>query len=504
MPTEGSDVLNRLQAALRTAGESLAKYDADASAVDAQARDLVARRGEALLELARHFLPEITRPAIQSTFEGIRGDLTAILARKESRQRDLRDRLSAAEDAARRLDAETDAVTARLNAKVAGRAALEAKVAETLKADADFQGRSKLALDAEQRLHRDELRVAEVQKEAAEKLPRYDRSKVFLYLYGRKFATPEYRGEGLVKSLDRWVAGLIKFTDARAGYDFLKRTPDLVAAEVARRRDTFHELMAQVAALQKEAADKAGLTAVLTEGDALGTQRDALVAQRDDLRKQAQILQQGLGELDRSQNAFYAEAVERFRAFLADTKLALIERRAKQTPEPDDDAIVAEVGRLDGRLDEIKPRLVELADRRQAADRAREGIERVIGRYRKANFDSDRSYFEDPFDPSRALADFDAGRSDANALWETLDAAQRFRPRWIESTTKGAVEAATSPAGRVILGAILDVATTAAQASAHRGVRRHSEASAWSPPPHDAGPASSSSSEGSFTTGEGF
>ncbi len=79
-------------------------------------------------------------------------------------------------------------------------------------------------------------------REAAEKLPQYDRSRLFRYLHDRGFGTSEYQAAGWVKSLDRWVADLIDFPNARNGYEFLKKAPGLVAAEVARRRDQFAEL----------------------------------------------------------------------------------------------------------------------------------------------------------------------------------------------------------------------------------------------------------------------
>ena len=291
MSLEGTDVFQELQAALGRAKGVLADCQGETDRLDGQMHDLLARRGEALLELARHYLPEISRPVIESTFEGIRGDLFAILAQREARRKELQARLAEGNEEIRRRDAEIDDVTDRLNEKVVLREQLEAKVAEILKGNADFQERSRLALQAEERLHRDEKRVEDMAKEAAEKLPHYDGSRLFRYLYDRGYGTPDYHSKGLVLNLDRWVARLIDYPNARNGYEFLKKTPELVASEVSRRRDQFTELMQQVEAIEKEEADKVGLTAVLAEGDALGTERDRLVQELERLQKQAQDLQ---------------------------------------------------------------------------------------------------------------------------------------------------------------------------------------------------------------------
>ena len=506
---EGPAVFERLKAAREQARLALDDCQGEAARLDAQLRDLLARRGEALLGLARHYLPEMSREAIASTFEGIRADLLAILARREAKRDELKARLDQLDEEIRRRNAEVDDVTRRLNEKVAVRERLESAVAEALKANADFQERSKLALQAEERLHRDETRVADLARESAEKLPPYDRSRLFRYLHDRGYGTPAYKPGDWVRALDRRVADLIDYPNAVNGYEFLKKTPELVAAEVSRRRDQFTGLMKQVEAIEKAEADRAGLTAVLAEGDALGDDRDRLVGEVDRLQKDAQGLQQELAGLERTEGEFHRQAIDRFRSFLGETRLAMLQQRARQTPEPEDDAIVADLAGLDARIEAITPGQAELATRRQDADRLQGGLDRVIRQYRQANYDSERSYFEG-IDPDRQVSRFEEGSIDADALWRTIRSAQKFRPNWVQETVSDGVEFAASPAGRVILGAIVDIAGAAMRDAAYRGVRRRSnEASSFPtiptfPSPSAPDRSSSSGSEGGFTTREGF
>ena len=506
---EGPEVFGALQAALDRARGTLVECQSEDDRLDARMRELLAERGEALLKLAGHYLPEISRSAIESTFQGIRADLLAILDRREVKRAGLKAEIDRAAVDARRRAEEIDGVTRTLNEKVALREQLEAKVAETLKGHADFQERSGLALQAEQTLHRDERRVEELARESAAKLPQYERSRLFRYLRDRGYATSEYRSGDWVRSIDRRVADLIDYPLAKVGYEFLKETPALVAAEVSRRRDRFTELMRQVEAIEKIEADKAGLTAVLEAGDALGRERDRLVGESSRLQQEAQRLRQELIGLDQAQGEFYRQAIERFRSFLGETRLAMLQERARQTPETVDDAIVAEVARLDGQIDAIGPKLADLADRRKAADRIQQGLDRVVRKYREANYDSDRGLFES-FDHRGELARFEEGAIDADDLWRAIQSAQKFRPSWVQETTSTGLEMASSPAGRVILNALLHIAGAALQEAAYRGVRRRSDASPRNfPPPAGGGPGrpsrpSNPSSEGGFTTGEGF
>jgi hypothetical protein len=509
MPTEGTDVFDRLQAELKQARRDLSECQAAASRLDAQMHDFVARRGEVLMQLARQFLPEISRPAVERTFEGIRADLLAILARRDAKERSLEHEAARLDDEARRSNEKLNGVTDLLNEKVAQREQLEARVAEILKTNDEFQQRSKIALQAEEQLHRNEQRVAEIETEAREKLPHYESSRLFRYLYERGFGTPSYAATGWTRSIDAWVAKLIGYIIAKNGYDFLKNTPALVAAEVAKRRDQFTQLMQQVEAIQRAEADKIGLTRVLSEGEALGKERDGLVKTVEELKKEAEGCKNGLAALQQTQNQFYSEALERFRKFLSETKVAVLEQRARQTPEPEDDEIVAELTGLDRQIDEVTPRRSELGARRKAADRRQEGLDLVATRYRHSNFDSQRSYFEDGFDFLRALDQYDKGSLDSEGLWQSIRSAQRFRPHRIESAGAAGAQVIFSPTGRVLMDAILNAANQAMTESAYRGAHRRGDVffptrvpqvpvSFPSPPSMPRLP------EGGFSSGEGF
>ncbi len=435
MAMEGTDVWAAIKHNLKAAKTDLAGCQQAAAQLDAQMREILDRRGQALALLARLYLPEISKPAIESTFGSIRNDLLRILAAKESRQRDLQRQVNTTEEETQRRGGELDQLTKTLNLKVSERERLEAQVAETLKGNDDFQERSKLALEAEEQLHKNEGRVTEIQHEAAEKLPNYEKSRLFKYLYERGFGTPDYKATGWSKDIDTWVARLIDFGNARIGYEYLKKTPGLVAQEVTRRQERFSQLMQQVEAIQHSEAEHAGLlNAVLEAGEALGDKRDLLVQDIERLRKQSQGLQQELARLEKTQNEFYAEAVERFRVFLGETKQAILKQRAQETPEPEDDAIVSELADLNRQNEDMTRQLNDISQRRQAADRVQEGLDLVAQRYRQANYDSQRCYFRQGFDFDRLFGQFRDGTIDSDSFWRAIQASQEFRPHWVEST----------------------------------------------------------------------
>jgi hypothetical protein len=518
MPIEGSTLYMLIRREADHAKSSSEAARAGLAKLDQSSRSLVENKSQALLELARHYLPEMNRPTIERTMKGVRDELMGLLAAKEDAETESRGRLRESERGLSAVEAALDDITKKLNEKVQERGALEAKVAEALKADPEFQKRSSLAAKAESALHRDEQRVSDLQAEAVRKLPKFEKSRLFRYLFDRRFGTPLYAHRGLTRSLDRWVARLIGYSNARVGYEFLKRTPQLVQEEVTRRRAAFDELMGHVEALQKQRADALGLTAVLDAGRALGVERDALVSRRQVAQGQIGSIERELTSLEGTQNRYYQEAIERFRDHLSKSSTAALAERAKLTPEPRDDALVAAVRESDEAIGSLESERQELSGRVGAIDHTRVELEQLVQRFRAKNFDSARSYFTDRFDPAEYLEALRAQRITPSAFWEAIEQNQRFRPHWVEGPTGvdgmgGVVDILNRPESRVLIEAIGDAVNTTLRDSAWRGVRRRAEGPGsggfgipkinWGGGSSGGG-GSSPSRGGGFTSGEGF
>ncbi len=501
----GADVGRTLQGAVDRVRRQLDEHVAGLHALDQQVNDLVARRGGALLDLARHYLPDMSVETIGGSFVEVRDDLLDVLARKQRREREVQDQVAAAERAAEHQEAELARVTEELNAKVAARQKLEALVAERLHGSDEFKQLSDQALTAETELNRNEDRVEEMQAETKKKLPSYNRSRLFKYLYEAHYGTPEYQGKGLTRRIDGWVAKMINYAAARVGYEFLRVTPELMVQEVTRRRDRFNELMQQVEAIEDRVSDEVGLTEVMRAGQQLGAERDQAVgsvatAQDALIKRQHELL-----ALAGSQNEFYEQALARMQSFLASVPQSRLAAESSRTPAREDDAIVAEVAFLSGQLTEADQRGSHLARERRSWDERLGGLQSVLQRFRQAEFDSRRSAFAIGLDVDGLAREFLAGRLGAADLWSQLERSQQFVPEWHEQPGGGLGDVlnhrgSVGDVSQVLLHVLTEVAGAAMRQSAQRGVQRRStvrtqkRASSGRPPFPNRG----------FTNGRGF
>ena len=504
MPIPGVAIYHQLQEALDQSRSFAATQKRDVDLLDVQLNELVAQKGAALLDLARYYLPEFSRAAVESTFAEVRSALLEVLGRKERTQAELTARARRFVETVQTLEDKLDFITQQLNQQVERREQLEIQVADKLKEDVDFQRLSREAAQMEARLQQNEARVHELQSSVNEKLPPYEQSQLFQYLYRNGYGTSEYKGTGITKSLDKWVAKLIDFPKARNGYEFLRTTPKLMAEEVARRQAEFKSLMEQIEAIEYRHTDAVGLTAVLEEGRKLGAKRDEIVATLEKTRTEQQAVDLELQQLDQTQGKFYEEAIRKFEQFLTQTETGVLQTRAQRTPDPRDDEIVARIADLTAQIERLKPQIARAVLERKKADELAGGMDLVVNRFRQNNFDSERSSFADALRTDAELQRYLQGLTKPEELWQVFRRQQQFEPTWAETVSvQGAqivMEALNNPqVSRVLVNATAQVVEGALNSMAQSGIERRA-------PEREARQTQTGRprSGGHFTTGEGF
>lgn len=487
MAISGRQVLEQLRHALEESrGESSSLVEND-KRLKTQVEQLFLERGGAFLELAQHDLPNLRRETIQTAIDGIRRELQEIADRQDRAVAELKDRIGRLQGAEQELVQSRTSLDAELNRVLGVQKQLETTVQSELQRHPDFPQLSQKAVEAEAELHRNEKRVAEVQSESQEKLPAYERSSLFQYLYRRRFLTEEYTARGLTRRLDRWVANLIGYVTAVRGYEFLKKTPELMRAELERRRELFHSLMSQVEAIEQQVADRVGLTSVLTQVTTARQQRDKLDGQIAESRQQAANAKRQLAEFDQDQNRFYREALERYRKYLSQTESAILEQHAKQSPGIEDDAIVSRIRSLTSNIENLQGELQSLTSQVAAATTISDGLDFVVRRMQQSNFDEPHSRFES-LNLNLLLDRFRQGVISKDAFWSELKQKQEFDHPQV-SMTQGTItpldviNVVTHPMTRVLASAMIDVLGQALQSGVNHSIERRSgQEMPWSNP----------------------
>lgn len=494
---------------LRVGAASARRAADDAAAVAANARaHLDATAGErlaALQQLARLQLPELSSSTAASAWPEAAAELQALEAQRTARAAELHRELDAATAARQAAEDTLAAATRDLDALVARRDALQAEIARALAATAGYPEQQKATQQAEVALARDLSRSEELAAEAKQKLPPYEQSRLFQYLWRRRFGTPDYTATGFARRMDTRLAGFVGYARAAASYRFLQVTPKLVADQVAKRTAEVAAMHQALAAQEDEVAGRHGLPKVLAEGEALGARRGKALEALEQAQRRLAAAQTNLRDEAGSHGRFHTAAVQRLSDVLARAETAALERRASATPDPTDDRLVAQIRAANAELARLSADLPRLEAEARRLDSIADGLEDVLTRFRRQEYDSGRCSFAG-IDPGALVDDVCDGRLGHEDLWDRLKSGQRFRAAPTTTVDSATVLHGIGFALR-IAGAVADIALSSRSSSRSSGSFGGSFGSSRSSGGGFGGGGFSSGGGfggGGFTSGKGF
>lgn len=464
--TSGQAILGRLRKAQEDARADAARLARDALNAERQLKDALEEKGKAVLDLAKHYLPELNRESVDATFTQVRDDLKTVVDRKDRGRAELTGRRDRFDESCRSFQQQLDDTTRQLGETTQQIANAEQDIAHTLATDEEFQRLSKEALAAEHELKQNEERAEQIQREAESKLPAYRESRLFQYLYQRGFATLKYENRGLIRGMDRWVANLIDFRRAKQSYEFLQKTPELVTREITRRREEFEGLMNRVEAIERRVRAESPLAELERRAEGLKKDRERLEKSLAREHQQRESLDADLQKLD-SDGRFYDEALSRFRTFLGDTETAVLQQRAEASPELIDDEIVSRIAWQNQQIESLRADVETLQSQTKQVKEQADGLSYVVRRFRQMELDGPTSYFESDLDLDGCLERYRNGVLRRDQLLDL------FRDRRVgRAGGEVAPDDYVPSTGRVLLQALGEIAGAALEGGVRRSVGR--------------------------------
>ncbi|NBN77193.1 hypothetical protein GWI72_02800 [Microvirga tunisiensis] len=357
--------------------------------------DLHAQQGDAFRALARFRLETGKAADIDSRLDGAsRGARDLLEARSRElaalneklRQREAR-RAELERDRSKLAD-ERDAAEDRLEG-------LSQSLAAHLDADAAYQALKTRAEEARATAEAARAKAATAASDRAEKGKAYEADPLFLYLWQRGFGTSAYASTGLVRSLDRWVAGLIRYDEARPNYAMLTEIPERLATHATRV-----EAEAGAAAEALEQATRQAATRLA--GEDLNALIDARVAGMTRIDADLETLEDEItalgAELQRyasGDDDTYRAAEGKLAEALRATDLTDLFRAALDTPSPEDEKIVRQLQDLEAQAEDLAREVRQDRELLRDLSRRRDELTKVATQFRQNGYDDWDSTFKD-------------------------------------------------------------------------------------------------------------
>lgn len=392
--------------------------------------DLQERQSEAYRDLARFRLDTDSAGSLNTRLDSAAREARRLLDKRSADYKVLTDQL-------RQCESERSQLQKKRGELDAGRDAAENQMDELMDAvdsrlekDAGYQEQRERTDAALATAEAAASKAATSEQDRQQKGKAYEADPLFIYLWQRGYGTPDYKRRGLVRSLDGWVAGLIRFADARANYAMLTSIPERVARHAERCAEIAREEQEKLADFSRNAmTDAAGSDLVGTIED-LSTDIDQIDGDLDKLDRRIETLSEALAEFSSGEDADFQKAEEHLAVSLQADDLNDLWRAALETPSPEDEKIVQRIEELRERVEQIAREIRQDRELQRDIGRRRTELADVIKRFRSRGYGSWESTFSDDKLTTVLLGELVKGAITGAEYWSRAERShKRRKPR---------------------------------------------------------------------------
>jgi chromosome segregation ATPase len=274
---------------------------------------------------------------------------------------------------------------------------------------------------------RAEEKARQAEADRASKGKPYEDDSLFMYLWHRRYLTPDYSANRLIRSLDEWVARLVNFNEARANYHMLLELPRRLKAHSTKLRDKARRTMQTLQAMEDKTAQDDGIPDLQAELDEAEKQLLQIDDRIDSEEAHLQKLLHRQAEFSSGADEYSREALELQVAELESKDLLALDREARATPHPEDDAIVARLRKLQDQQEQVSNEILSVKAEQEQQQKALAELAQLRRRFRRQRYDSTHSTFPAGFGLSLLLGQLMRGAMSSGRVWEEINRAQRFR-----------------------------------------------------------------------------
>ena len=422
----GRDALEQMDGTLRSARSELERLELELQGTSRALTQNKLQQARAIDRMASIRLDAARRGEIVEYLERATRKAEKILEARDAAIESINDRVRNAREAIEKLEDRRVDIHKDVDAAARALAEREAASQRDLEQDESFQSQLDRVREADGIAISAQEKAALASSDRQRKGKPYEDDELFMYLWKRGYGTSEYSANPLARLLDRWVARLCGYREARSNFWMLLEIPRRLAEHAEHAREVADT---ELDALQD-------IEEVVARDNDVPKAREALAEQerrQDETDEAIATAEQTLGALQAEQNDFstgsddflgkairvIAEAIERH-------DIADLTQLARATMTTEDDAIVDELRQLRSQYDDHNVELQEIRElQRKRLDRMQE-LEKVRRNFKRNRYDDVHSRFDRSDMIRRMIGDVIAGVIQGNTLWNVMRRNQRY------------------------------------------------------------------------------
>ncbi|MBD1548055.1 hypothetical protein [Roseibium aggregatum] len=427
MPLTGRQALGSIEQALADLRREEAELVSRIDRATRSLTDLQTRQGEAYRELARFRLDNQAADTLDSRLDKAAREARRLLEKRASDHKVLSDQLREKETARSEKQKNREALAQEREEAASRMDELMETVDAQLETDADFLKQKQITEQAARTAQAAAAKAETSEQDRQEKSKAYEADPLFMYLWERGFGTPEYDRRGIIRSLDRWVAGLIRFHDARANYAMLTGIPERMAKHAEHCAEMARQEEEKLANLSRKAMSDAA-------GEDLAGRIDQLSDRIAELDKDLQAMDQSIDTLSRALQEYaegedddYKKAADELSTSLKTDELEDLWRHALDTPSPEDEKIVRRIEDMLERMEQVSREMRQDRELQRDISRRRAEMIEVTQKFRRSGYDDWDSTFSDNSLTTVLLGELVKGAISGAEYWARAKKSHRRR-----------------------------------------------------------------------------
>jgi len=380
-------------------------------------------------ELARLRVDMIAAGKMLSSIDALERKVAAALQVRESARAELDKQVTTVEDEQSALEAQREAQRQTLGKAAEALDVAEAATQARLDADPGYRAQEQRTRDAEAIARHAEDKAVQSEQEKNEKGQSYRDDPLFMYLWKREYAMPQYRAWPLTHWLDRKVARLIGFQDARANYARLQELPLRLREHADQKKRDAEAAFALLRERDEKAREQDGVVALEQARDKQQAELEAIDTHIQETAERHQQLMERKEAFAAGMDEHYRKAVDYVASELRRDDIRELRRDALATPFPDDDMIVNRMFEREQQAQQLEASLVELKKALRQQHQKVQELESLRTDFRRRRYDQPGYGFSDGTLIAAMLSSFFNGMLDRDGLWRVLEQQQRYRPQ---------------------------------------------------------------------------
>jgi len=441
----GIETLSELEETIRSLRTDIASIDARKEALFAATQENKAQQAKALEGIAKLHFDALSDGEDAAGYTEDDRIQTLLVQRQQAFERlgqeihRLSDQIAAKEEARAKAHVALEEALMRL-------AKVQEEVQNTLKKDPHYQAQFKKTQHAKEIAERTAQKAKASIESYHEKMHPFEKERLFWYLWQRGYGTSAYKGSGLTRWLDGWVAKLSHYEENRRTYWTLSQIPKYLEEHAKSKAEVYHQELEKLIAIEKAEASAQGMDEAKKEVDQKQARVDALDADIAALEEKLDGLLEEQKRYLQESDVYAREITERIESALSRFGASTIHEIAQKTTTPQDDRLAEQLQRLEQKERELQHQIAENRTHYEKQLTALRETEALRRRFKASRYDDIHSGFDNNIGMGTILGEILSGALSNAGAWDRVSRHQRPMDNgWLSDFGSGGFGGGNSP-----------------------------------------------------------